>query len=589
MSVAIAAAPPPTELAHADAFCRRLARRHYENFTVASAVLPADLRVHLARLYAYCRVTDDLGDESRSATRLLAWRDEVEAALDAGVLPTHPVLLALRETVTVCSIPLQPLLDLIAANLQDQHVAEYATWAELEAYCRMSAAPVGRMVLAVLGIRRARAEQLSDDVCIGLQLANFAQDVGVDARLGRCYLPRAEVEALGLHGAVRAMCDRAAGLLESGRELEALTTGRLRAQLAMYRLGGEAIVEAVRQAAYRTDTVRPHVPGVVKARLAVEALALLAADREGASQPVPRPAGDAAPVLDIVAAEHICQRLARHHAANFYWGFIALPQSRRTAIYSLYDFARQVDDAVDTPGIADPRAALATVRTRLQRALAGDPDDEVMAVVARTVVAHRIPHEELEELIEGVACDLTTRRYQTWEELAEYCRLVASTVGRMCVRIFGFDDDVALRRADDLGRAMQLTNILRDVCGDLGLGRVYLPQDELAAFGIDERQLGAVTPPPGWNDFVAFQARRARGLFADGLLVDRHIPSRAGICVRTMAGLYQRILSEIELHPGLPLQRRLSLSPPRKAAVLLRAAVPPRNRGAGPRARSGRR
>jgi phytoene synthase len=569
VSVASAPAPPTAELAHADAYCRRLARRHYENFTVASAVLPAHLRTHLARIYAYCRVTDDLGDESRSTARLLAWRDEVDAALVDDVAPTHPVLLALRETVAVCAIPVQVFLDLIDANLQDQRVNGYATWDDLLAYCTLSAAPVGRMVLAVLGIRGARAERLSDDVCVGLQLANFAQDVGVDAQMGRCYLPRSDVAALGLNGAVESMCNRATALLDSGRELESLTAGRLRAQLAMYRLGGNAVLDAVRRASFRTDVTRPQVSGTVKARLAVEAVSLLTGDRDGAGPKAAR----SSTARDIVAAERECQRLARRHAANFYWGFIALPRSQRTAIYSLYNLARQVDDAVDVPGIDHPELRLAAVRQRLDRALDGQPDDEVMTVVARTVVTYRIPRVELEELVAGVACDLGTRRYQTWEELAEYCRLVASTVGRMCVRIFGFDSDVALLHADDLGRAMQLTNILRDVRGDLELGRVYLPADELAAFGIDDDQLSGRRPSPAWADFVAFQAERAHELFDRGLQVDRHIPRRAGVCVRTMAGLYQRILAEIERSPGLPLQRRLSLPAATKAAVLLRAAT----------------
>jgi phytoene synthase len=187
---------------------------------------------------------------------------------------------------------------------------------------------------------------------------------------------------------------------------------------------------------------------------------------------------------------------------------------------------------------------------------------------------HRIPVAELEGLIEGVACDLTTTRYASWDELAGYCRLVASTVGRMCVRIFGFDDEAALRYADDLGLAMQLTNILRDVRGDVEIGRVYLPADELARFGVTERDLADGVTPARWHEFVDFQAQRARRLFTSGLRVDRHIPQRAGICVRTMAGLYQQILAEIEQRPELPLQRRLSLSPSRKAAVLVRAALP---------------
>ncbi len=564
-------APPPAELAHADAFCRRLARSHYENFTVASAVLPAELRVHLARVYAYCRVTDDLGDESRSDARLRTWRDDVSAALTGQAVPTHPVLLALRETVAACAIPVRPFIDLIDANLQDQRVSSYASWAELEAYCRLSAAPVGRMVLAVLGIRGVRAEQLSDSVCIGLQLANFAQDVSVDARMGRRYLPDEDVAALGAEGAVRAMCERAQAMLDAGCELEAMTSGRLRAQLAMYRLGGTAILEAIRRVSFRTASLRPEVSAPVKARLAAEAVGMLAANHQ---------TGDATS-RGIVQAERVCRRLARVNAANFYWGFIALARPQRVAIYALYDFARQVDDAVDSPAAGDPHAALAHARLRLRRALAGEPDDEVTTVLARAVAAHRIPSSELDGLIDGVERDLTTTRYGSWDELEGYCRLVASTVGRMCVRIFGFDDEVALRHADDLGIAMQLTNILRDVHGDLELGRVYIPADELAAHGISEQHLVDGRGGREWAAFVDFQARRARGLFASGLRVERHIPRRAGICVRTMAGLYQEILGEIEQHPELPLRRRLSLPPARKAAVLVRAALPRPARASG--------
>jgi phytoene synthase len=576
---ALAPAPPQAELARADAFCRGLARSHYENFTVASAVLPAELRIHLARIYAYCRVTDDLGDESRSDARLRMWRDEVCAALAGDSAPTHPVLLALRETVTACAVPVQPFIDLIAANLQDQRVRTYADWAELEAYCHLSAAPVGRMVLAVLGIRGARAEQLSDSVCIGLQLANFAQDVSLDARMGRQYLPQDDVTALGIEGAVRAMCERAQTMLQAGCELEAMTAGRLRAQLAMYRLGGTAILDAIRRASFRTASVRPEVSTSVKARLAAEAIAMLASDRDDGGSAT----------RGIVEAERVCRRLARVNAANFYWGFIALPGRQRVAIYALYDFARQVDDAVDSPSVSDPRTAIAQTRLRLHRALGGEPDDEVTTVLARAVAAHRIPVSELEGLIEGVERDLVTSRYATWDELAGYCRLVASTVGRMCVRIFGYDDEIALSYADDLGLAMQLTNILRDVRGDLELGRIYLPADELSAHGISEQDLAGGGVPPRWSEFVELQARRAHRLFASGLRVERHIPQRAGICVRTMAGLYQEILAEIEQHPELPLRRRLSLPPSRKAVVLFRAAVPRVARRSAVRAGGGAR
>ncbi|MBV8150410.1 MAG: squalene/phytoene synthase family protein, partial [Candidatus Eremiobacteraeota bacterium] len=208
---------PDGELAAADAYCRFLAERHYENFTVASRLIAPSLRRDLARIYAYARTTDDLGDENQreALVRLQRWRDEV-VALFAGHAPIHPVLIALRETIRERRLAQQPFLDLIAANVQDQSVTSYETWPQLEAYCRLSAAPVGRMVLGVFGIDGAEAERLSDDVCIGLQLANFAQDVARDAQLGRTYLLQVDLREGGQTAATHALCKRARELLASG-------------------------------------------------------------------------------------------------------------------------------------------------------------------------------------------------------------------------------------------------------------------------------------------------------------------------------------------------------------------------------------
>lgn len=263
-----------TELEAADSYCRYLANRHYENFTVASLILPAPLRAHLARIYAFCRTTDDLGDESgRDAlARLALWREQVIQCFDARVAPVHPVLFALSRTARSCDLPREACLDLIAANVQDQSVTTYQTWEDLRRYCLLSAAPVGRMVLRVFGVRGTRAEKLSDDVCIGLQLANFAQDVAVDRGKGRTYLPQEDVRAHDLASAVQITCERAAGLLASGRELETLVPRRLRIQLTLYRLGGMAILSAIAHIDYRTDKRRPQVSRPVKARLVARAL-----------------------------------------------------------------------------------------------------------------------------------------------------------------------------------------------------------------------------------------------------------------------------------------------------------------------------
>lgn len=267
-------ARPVNQLEAADAYCRELVR-HYENFTVASRVSPPALRRDLMRIYAYCRYTDDLGDESGdravATRRLRRWRDEVRESFEYSER-THPVLVALADTAERFDLEEPPFIDLIDANLQDQRIDRYEDWPALRAYCMKSAAPVGRIVLRLFGIDAAQAVSLSDDVCIGLQLANFAQDVSVDARLGRSYLLQEEVREHGTDGAIRLMCERARGLLAAGRQLEQLAPSRLRVQLALYRLGGEAILDAVAARKYHTGTQRPAVDRSARVRIAAAAI-----------------------------------------------------------------------------------------------------------------------------------------------------------------------------------------------------------------------------------------------------------------------------------------------------------------------------
>ena len=259
-----------------DAYCRLLATGHYENFVVASKIVPGRLRLDLMRFYAFCRTTDDLGDESgsreRALERLARWREETEALFD-GAQVVHPVLEALRETVSHYGLHRKPFLDLIAANVQDQRVLEYQTWPQLEQYCMLSAAPVGRVVLRFFGVATPSTEKLSDDVCIGLQLANHAQDVSRDAKIGRRYILQEDIHAFGTTGAIRALVDRARSLLASGKLLEPLAPGVLRIQLALYRLGGLAICDAIERIGYRTDVTRPSVSKRAKMVLLLRALA----------------------------------------------------------------------------------------------------------------------------------------------------------------------------------------------------------------------------------------------------------------------------------------------------------------------------
>jgi squalene synthase HpnC len=288
-------APPAVSLEAADAYCRRLVK-HYENFTVASRLSPRSLRRDLTRVYAFCRFTDDLGDESGdravSTRRLRRWRDETRESFEHDER-THPVLVALNDTVGRFRLDAQPFVDLIDANLQDQRVDIYEDWPALRGYCTHSAAPVGRIVLHLFDIRDPSAVALSDDVCIGLQLANFAQDVSVDRLRGRTYLLQSDIREHGIEGATRAMCERARALLASGLTLEALAPPRLRVQLALYRLGGEAILDAIAASGHRTAAHRPTVDRT--ARVRIVAAALSAGVHRGDAQEVPavaQPAGE---------------------------------------------------------------------------------------------------------------------------------------------------------------------------------------------------------------------------------------------------------------------------------------------------------
>lgn len=258
----------------ADAYCRFLTGRHYENFSVASSFVDAEKRRDLARIYAFCRSTDDLGDESRTEaaalTRLARWKEETAAMLE-GRPPNHPVLLALQQTIEARRMPAQPFLDLIEANIMDQTVKSYATWPELIRYCELSAAPVGRMVLRVFGMEGHALEKLSDDVCIGLQLANHAQDVSRDAAIGRRYLVDSDLATGGTEGAVKSMVERARELLASGKALEKQAPVALRLQLALYRLGGLAICRSIEGVGYKTESHRPHVSTATKVSLVLRA------------------------------------------------------------------------------------------------------------------------------------------------------------------------------------------------------------------------------------------------------------------------------------------------------------------------------
>jgi phytoene synthase len=235
------------------------------------------------------------------------------------------------------------------------------------------------------------------------------------------------------------------------------------------------------------------------------------------------------------------ERLTRRRARNFAYGIMVLPRDKRRAIAAIYAFARRVDDIADGELARDEkRIALQGLHDALDR-LPGD--DATLVALADARTRFPIPARSLHDLVDGGLQDLDQSRYANFEELLGYCEKVAGAVGVCCVAVYGSDD---VARAATLGIALQLINIIRDVAEDWQLGRVYIPQDELASFGVSEADIAAGNPSTAWPALMTFQAERARAYLQDGLGLLRSLDGRSALCVSTFAGLYRATLDRIE-------------------------------------------
>lgn len=270
---AIPATTPSLE--DARAYCRRLATSHYENFSVATWFLPKHLHDHFYAVYAYCRISDDLGDEvgdAATSLRLLdAWEEELNACFDGH--PRHPVFVALAETVKACQIPKKPFADLLVAFRQDQTVTRYQNFEDLLGYCRNSANPVGRLVLYVCGYRDEQLHTLSDYTCVALQLANFWQDVTVDWQKGRVYLPLEDLQRFKVTEQqiaerrftpefaelMKYEVARARDLFNLGLPLANRVDKQLGTDIELFTRGGQQILKAIESQGYDVLKSRPAI------------------------------------------------------------------------------------------------------------------------------------------------------------------------------------------------------------------------------------------------------------------------------------------------------------------------------------------
>ena len=601
----IAANVPPLGCTReaAQNYTRWLATHHYENFNVVSWLLPKELHQHFYNLYAYCRWADDLGDEipdPRRALDLLDWWEEELNACYQG-RPSHPVFIALRETIVAKDIPKQPFADLLRAFRQDQTVKRYPTWDSVLNYCVYSANPVGRLVLYLCGYRDDQRQLLSDATCTALQLANFWQDVSRDLEKGRIYIPLDAAAAHGLsetdivnrrfddryRNLMKDLIARTRALFAEGMPLAKMVESRLSVDLDMFSRGGLAVLDAIEACGYDTLHARPSIGKGKQARLLGRALAthLVAKANLGvlhAAPPPPKSSMSATPDSSLIAASYeACHHIARSSHSNFYYAFFLLPRKRRDGLAALYAFMRLVDDVADENhdlaakqrGLAQWRAALDEAVNASGRANQSAPPSapQVLPALVDTMRRYSLPARYLHDLISGAEMDLTVNSYATFDRLREYCYRVAGTVGLTCTHVFGFRDPRALDLAEKLGLAFQLTNIIRDVHDDRAMGRIYLPAEDLAQYNVAPEDFARTEATLGVRELLRFEAARAWQYYEEGAALLDLIEPESRPALWLLVHTYSALLARIKELDYAVFGERVRLSKAEKLVFIAKA------------------
>ena len=287
---------------------------------------------------------------------------------------------------------------------------------------------------------------------------------------------------------------------------------------------------------------------------------------------------------ELNASYSRCRKVARERAGNFYYSFAVLPREKRNAMCAVYAFMRYCDDIADDPAFPSDRELMLTQwRDCLNDSAEGRfGSSPILPAFHDTLTRFGIPPEYFHLLIDGAASDLSVSSYDTFDQLYDYCYMVASTVGLVCIHIFGFDSPDATKHAEYCGIAFQLTNILRDLKEDVSMGRVYIPAEDLWAFNYGADELAQGVCDERYRNMMRFEVGRARDFYraAVPLVPLIHKSGRPGLCA--MIDIYSSILDQIESNNYDVFAKHILLSKPRKIAIAAKALIKPKVEGAGP-------
>lgn len=568
--------------------CRRLARRHYENFPVASYLVPREKRDALAAIYAFARHADDVADEPNrggQAERLAAiaeWRAQLNECYAGRA--EHAVFIALRHAVEQFHLSQQHFENLLRAFESDVSVSRHQNFESLLAYCARSANPVGRLVLELFGHGEPELMELSDKISTALQLTNFWQDVRVDLERDRIYLPLEDLDRFRysledlragrtddrwVH-LMRLECGRTRQLFELGRDLPEKVRPELRRQLRLTWLGGTDILSRIESGGYDVFRRRPSLRARDFLRLYFRARAPLDSSWGRGGHPSPGFAPKA-------SARR--RKLTEARTSNFYYSFVFLSPEKRQAIEAVYAFARRGDDLVDGRlGAEEAAREMAQYRRALDACYAAadgaaaahqeSRDAEELSALAETVRRFNIPRKYFDDLIAGFEMDLQTDpglvRFETFDGLARYCYHVAGTIGLIAIEIFGYRDARTRDYALNLGTALQLVNILRDVESDARRGRIYLPREDLDRFGVQPADIAARRFGPRFINLMEFECGRARRHFELARQNLAPADRRSMLAAEMMGAIYWRVLDRIVARGYNVFGERVRVSRPQK-------------------------